>query len=228
MSKETPVWLPEARESCRNSGIEIEGWGADTLLVKAESPERAKQVASQLRFLGLEPIEDEDDAEAGMLLLSRNPAATRAKQKANRVPGDLSRMPVIARVGPVFTGLLSIFSLCYSATQSPPISWRVAVPGSIVLIYSLWEGSRVWGWRLEMSPEELRVRYRFQWTAIPWTQIRAVKTETSYNHGAAFVTVTLTRASKPPLRLGTFGEPFARGLRDRLRKEIAQRQCEPK
>ena len=52
------------------------GWGADTLVVKAESPEGAREVASQLRSFGFEAIEDEADAEAGMLLLSRNRAAT--------------------------------------------------------------------------------------------------------------------------------------------------------
>lgn len=56
------------------------GWGTDTLVVKAESPERAGEVASQLRSFGFEAIEDEADAEAGMLLLSRNRDATIAKQ----------------------------------------------------------------------------------------------------------------------------------------------------
>jgi hypothetical protein len=37
-------------------------------------------VASQLRSFGFEAIEDEADAEAGILLLSRNRAATIAKQ----------------------------------------------------------------------------------------------------------------------------------------------------
>ena len=56
------------------------GWGADTLVVKAVSPEGAREVASQLRSFGFEAIEDEPDAEAGMLLLSRNRAATIARQ----------------------------------------------------------------------------------------------------------------------------------------------------
>jgi hypothetical protein len=43
------------------------GWGADTLVVKAESPERAGEVAAQLRSFGFEAIEDQADAEAGML-----------------------------------------------------------------------------------------------------------------------------------------------------------------
>jgi hypothetical protein len=56
------------------------GWGPDTIVVKAESRGRAGEVASQLRSFGFEAIEDEADAEAGMLLLSRSRAATLAKQ----------------------------------------------------------------------------------------------------------------------------------------------------
>jgi hypothetical protein len=75
-----PDWFPGIREFCRTARIEIMGWGTDTLVVKAESPERAGEVASQLRSFGFEAIEDEPDAEAGMLLLSRNRAATIARQ----------------------------------------------------------------------------------------------------------------------------------------------------
>jgi hypothetical protein len=75
-----PDWFPGIREFCRTARIEIMGWGIDTLVVKAESPERAGEVASQLRSFGFEAIEDEPDAEAGMLLLSRNRAATIARQ----------------------------------------------------------------------------------------------------------------------------------------------------
>jgi hypothetical protein len=78
MSK--PDWFPGVHEFCRTARIEIMGWGADTLVVKAVSPEGAREVASQLRSFGFEAIEDEADAEAGMLLLSRNRAATIAKQ----------------------------------------------------------------------------------------------------------------------------------------------------
>jgi len=57
------------------------GWGTDTLLVKAESPGRAEEVASQLRSFGFEAtIQDEADTEAGMLLVSRNRAATITQQ----------------------------------------------------------------------------------------------------------------------------------------------------
>jgi hypothetical protein len=78
MSK--PDWFRGIQEFCRTASIEIMGWGTDTLLVKAESQERAEEVASQLRSFGFEAIHDEADAEAGMLLLSRNRAATIAQQ----------------------------------------------------------------------------------------------------------------------------------------------------
>jgi hypothetical protein len=76
-----PDWFPGIQEFCRTARMEIMGWGTDTLVVKAESPERAAEVASQLRSFGFEAIEDEADAEAGMLLLSRNRAATITKQR---------------------------------------------------------------------------------------------------------------------------------------------------
>jgi len=234
VGKEKPAWLQEAREFCRSAGIEINAWGADTLVVKAESADRAKQVASQIRPLGFEPIEDEDDAGAGILLLSRNPAATRAKQTEatrtkqaeSRAFADLTRMPIVERVAPVFHAALSIACFWYGTTQSAPTSWLFDFLASVTLIIFLWVGSRVWAWRLEMSAEVLQVRHRFRWTAIPWSQIRAVETKTTYARGAALVTVTLALASKPPLRLETFGDPFARALRDRLRSEITQRRRE--
>jgi hypothetical protein len=76
-----PDWFPGIHEFCRTARIEIMGWGTDTLVVKAESPARAGEVASQLRSFGFEAIEDDADAEAGMLLLSRNRAATIAGQQ---------------------------------------------------------------------------------------------------------------------------------------------------
>jgi hypothetical protein len=120
MSKETPAWLPEAHEFCRSAGIEVSGWGSDTLLVKVESPDRANRVASQLRPLGFEPIEDED--EAGLLLLSRNPAATRAKQTESWTHVDVSRRPTIERAAPVLEGSLSIWCFWYSIAKAEPKS----------------------------------------------------------------------------------------------------------
>jgi membrane protein YdbS with pleckstrin-like domain len=224
MSKETPAWVREAREFCRSAGIEVSGWGSDTLLVKVESPDRANRVASQLRPLGFEPIEDED--EAGLLLLSRNPAATRAKQTESWTNVDVSQRPTIERAAPVLEGSLSIWCFWYSIAKAEPKSWLYAALASILLIIFLRDVSRFWGWKLQMSPEELRVRRNFRWSAIPWTQIQAA--EAGPAGGRSQEAVTLTLASNARLGLGTFGYRFARSLRDCLRKEINQRRREPK
>jgi len=163
-----------------------------------------------------------------MLLLSRNPFATRANQCESQASFDLSRQPVIRRVVPAFEAALSIACFWFSTTQAVPKSWFDAAIGSIFLIVFLWDGGRVWGWGLLMSPEELRVRRYFRWSVIPWAQIRAVETKTKYARGSAYVTVTVALASKSRLRVGTFGDPFGSALRDRLREEIAQRQREQK
>jgi membrane protein YdbS with pleckstrin-like domain len=226
MSKETPAWLPEAREFCRSAGIEVSGWGSDTLLVKVESPDRANRLASQLRPLGFEPIEDEDDTEAGLLLLSRNPAATRAKRRESWTHVDVSRRPIIERAAPVLQGSLSIWCFWYSIAKAEPKSWLYAALASILLIIFLRDVSRFWGWKLQMSPEELRVRRNFRWSAIPWTQVQSA--ETSPAGGRNQEAVTLTIASNARLCLGTFGYRFARVLRDRLREAITHRRREPK
>ena len=54
-------------------------WGPNTLVVEAKSQERAKEIASQLGRLGFKVVEDEGDAYAGMLSLSRNPVTTQVK-----------------------------------------------------------------------------------------------------------------------------------------------------
>src|ERR1700680_727336 len=224
MGKEMPDWLQETREFCRSAGIEVYGWGPETLIVKAESPDRAKEAASRLRPLGFEPIEDEDDTEAGTLLLSRNSAATRAKQSESRASIDLSNLPVSQRVVPVFEAALAIGFLWLSGTQAAPKSRFIAAVGLLFMIIFIWDGAGAWGWGLQMSPEELRVRRYFRWSAIPWSQIRSVESETKYSRGVALVTVIVVLASESRVCLGTLGDPFASALRDSLREEIAQRQ----
>ena len=73
--------MAEVRSFCKQSKIEIMGWGDETLVVKALEADQAKKIAGQLRNFGFEAIEDENDAEAGMLLLSRDRAGTLAKMK---------------------------------------------------------------------------------------------------------------------------------------------------
>ena len=73
MGKEKPAWLQEATTFCRNSGIKIVAWGPDVLVVEAKSEDRAKEIASQLWQLGFKAINDEADAYAGLLSLSKKP-----------------------------------------------------------------------------------------------------------------------------------------------------------
>jgi membrane protein YdbS with pleckstrin-like domain len=220
MSTENPVWLQSTREFCRSAGIEISGWGSDTLIVNAESPDRAKLVASQLRPLGFEPIQSEDDAKAGLLLLSRDPAATLAKQIESWASVDVSRRPAIQRVASVVEAAFSVWCFWYSLTTSKP--WVFIALGLLLL----WDACRVLGWRLEITPEALRFRRYFLWTALPWTQVQAVETAQTWGRGQQAVRLTLTGEST--LILGAFGHKFARILRDRLRNELDQRQRSPK
>ena len=223
MSKEEPDWLRGTKEFCRSARIEVMGWGPETLVVKAESPERARQVASQLRSLGLEPIEDKDDAEAGLLLLSRNPAATLAKQNDGRISVDVLRRPWNERLGPILAGALALWFFWERLTQ-PASKGRNAFLVSAFLLISLWDASRAWGWKLEMSPEELRMRRYFRWTGVPWAQISAADA-TASGWGRGQETITLTLRSGEKRSLGSFGYRFARQLRDRLSTEIAQRRA---
>lgn len=67
-----PDWLPAARELCRANNIDIAGWGPMALVVYAKTPERAREIASLLGSLGLQPVADPADAEAGLLTLRRS------------------------------------------------------------------------------------------------------------------------------------------------------------
>ncbi len=226
MSKETPAWLAEAREFCRSSGIKIMAWGPDLLTVEAKSDDRAKQIASQLGQLGFKAIPDEDDAYAGMLSLSKNPSAIQTKIASL----DISRRRWVEQIVPLIWAFCSLSLIPgLSGRSTGRTSWWIRLPvGIFSLIMFFRDGARLWGWRLELLPEELRVRRYYRWSTIPWTQIRAVETGTRFDRGAAQVTVSLSLASGPPLRLGVFEAPFARRLRDRLREEIAFRRGESK
>jgi hypothetical protein len=67
-----PDWLQQIKEFCRSAGITIMGWGPKHLVVEAKSAERAKTIAQQLGQLGFKAVEDQGDADAGMLTLSKD------------------------------------------------------------------------------------------------------------------------------------------------------------
>lgn len=222
MGKENPAWLPEARAFCRNSGIKIVGWGPDMLTVEAKSDGRAKEITSQLGQLGFKALENEDDAYAGLLNLSKNPAAVQSKIASfdiSRRRWDEQIVPLIWALG----SLLLVPGLLGDRGRTPIF---VSLPLGIVSLVMLFrDGSRIWGWRLEMAPEGLRVRRFFRWSEIPWEEIQAVETVSPNGGNQEAVLVKLR--SNASERLGSFGCAFARNLRDRLRIEIAQRRGQP-
>lgn len=204
---------------CRCAGVEIVAWGEDALGVLMQSPDRAQQIASLLAHLGFQPMEqNENDADAGLLTLSRNPAATRAKVASFNV----SRRRLDELLQPLVWAAASIACLYGSAGGRPPASRLKAVLGAAFLILLFWDGGRIWGWKLEILPEVLRIRRRFRWSTIPWQQIRSVESVPIWARDQESVILKL--ASHTEERLGTFVFMFARNLRDRLRIEITKRK----
>jgi hypothetical protein len=141
MNNPDPVWMDSARRFCRESGIQIMGWGTDILLVEAKSPERAKQIASMLGQFGFKAIEDEDDAYAGILSLSINPVAVQEKIASF----DISRRPIVDRILPLlwaawsFAWLLPIAAL-RSSKISPHLLTLFVMASLCITIY---EGGRI-------------------------------------------------------------------------------------
>jgi len=215
--KEQQDWLREARRFCRCVGIGVSEWGADSLIVEAKSPDRVKQISSQLRQFGLSPIENEDDAGAGLLLLSRNPAATRP----NKSSVGTSRRPWDAQIVPLLWGAGSIVSFRTGINSPTPSSWLFAAFGAVLLLVFVWDGSRIWGWRLEILSEGIRLRRRFRWNVIPWEDIRAVDAVPIWVRDQESVVLKLVTHTSESL--GTFNFIFARILRDRLKVEITRR-----
>jgi len=218
MGKKDPAWLQETREFCCKSGIKIMAWGPDMLTVEAKSGDRAKQIASQLGQLGFKAIENEDNAHAGMLDLSKNPAAIQGRIASF----DISRRRWGERILPLiwaFCSVVLVPGLSRSTTRTP--YWFTLPLGLFALFMFFRDGARIWGWRLEIHPEGLRVRRYYRWSTIPWQQIEAVA---SVDAGRSEEAVILKLKSTAAERLGTFNCAFARNLRDRLRIEVAERR----
>ena len=224
MSANKPDWLADVRKFCREAGIAISGWGPDTLIVEAKSPARARLISNRLRPLGLAPVASEDDAAAGLLLLSRNPSAIRAKETEARSLADLARRPQVERAAPLLEALFSIWLFWYGARQDAPTSRYYTSAASIALLVFLWDFSRTWGWWVQIGAQELRVRRYFLWREIPWAQLRAVEFGSVRSRGAVRASVVLKLPANRTFRLGVFSAPYATALRDGLRKELAWRQ----
>lgn len=220
-----PAWLPETREFCRRTGITIMGWGPNMIVVGAKSPDRAREIASQLGQLGFKTIASEDDANAGLLSLSPNPDAISSlatEQLSQGRYADFSRRPLSDLFAPAFELLISLTCFWFFARQAPPKSWIFAALASLLFVLFIRDGLRIWGWSLQTAADELRIRRHFAWTEIPWTEIRSVEAVAAGGRNQETVTLTLT--STKSLNVGTFGYPFARALRDHLREQIAMRR----
>jgi len=185
---------------------------------------RARKIAGQLEHLGFRPTNDEDDAQAGLLSLSRSREATRAGTlEARRIHRDFSQLPLLDHLVPAFFAGASAGCFWLSASR---VAFKQAlflsILGSVSLLVFAWQSLSVWGWRLQQSQEELRVRRYFVWSTIAWREIRSVEVETGLGRNREAVRLTLK--SKASVRLGTFSFWFARGLRDQLREEITRRR----
>jgi len=220
VARNKPDWLDETRAFCRTSGIKIMCWGPDVLTVEAKSPDRAAEIARQLSQLCFKPIPNEDDAYAGMLDLSRNPEAVQSQTATRIATLNVSRRPWSEQVQPLIWALGCIL-LVPGLDKYPERYWIDFSLGLVALFLLFWDGIRIWGWRLEILPEALRVRRRFRWSTIPWDQIRAV---VSVRAGRTSERVILKLTSHATENLGTFLDSFARILRDRLRQELSARR----
>jgi hypothetical protein len=213
---EKTAWFGEANDFCRANGINIMAWGPDLLTVEAKSEERAKEIAAQLAQLGFTALPNEDDAYAGMLDLSRNPAAIRSKIASF----DVSRRPLSEQIEP-FVWALGCLLLVPGLDSQPGRYWIYFPFGVAALLLFLWDAKRIWGWRLEIASDGLRVRRDFRWATIPWDQIRAIDTSEAGRTQERVVVKLTSHASES---LGTFLDSFARSLKDRLRYELAHRR----
>ena len=191
------------------------------LTVEAKSEQRVEEIASQLGQLGFRIVKNDDDAYAGLLNLSRNPAAIEAKIASF----DISRRPWDEQIEPLIWALGALLLVPSLTTNSGRYSYWVTFPlGALSLVLFFWDGRRIWGWRLETRSDALRVRRGFRWTTIPWDQIRSLK---SMQRGRQ-ESVAVELASHHWEQLGTFKSSFASNLRDRLHAEIAQRKRDQK
>jgi hypothetical protein len=217
MNKSDPAWLPETRDLCRQLGITIMAWGPDMLTVEAKSATRAKEIAAQLAHLGFKAVEDEDDAYAGMLSLSKNPDAV----QAHIAVFHISRRRWDEQMEPLIWAACAIGFLISGLNHSGRYpSWFTLPAGAALTVLFFWDAARIWGWHLEILPEALRVRRRFRWTMIRWDQIRKVESVPRGRNQERVVLHLVSHSAEP---LGTFGGGFARNLRDRLRQELARR-----
>jgi hypothetical protein len=140
MRRRNPDWLPQAQALCRSLGVEISAWGEETLVVFAASPEDRKIIASQFSPLGFQPMEDEDDAQAGLLTLSRNVEAALVALDSI----DISRRGLNELLVPLIWGAFSagFIYVSIAGRRHSPIA---PVVGLALLMLFFWDATRIWG-----------------------------------------------------------------------------------
>jgi len=220
-NKEKPVWLDDARDLCRREGISVVGWGPNMLTVEARSASRASEIANHLGRLGLKVVKNPDDEDAGLLDLSPDPNALEQLLRRQTAAFDISRLRWSIQVEPLIFLLgssLLIPKIATSDSRTP--AWTAYFLGLICLVAFFWDAARIWGWRLELLPEGLRVRRYFRWATIPWDRIRSVESVSAGRDREVLVLKLITHKSE---RLGKFDAVFVRNARDRLRQELADR-----
>lgn len=213
-----PTWLPQTRQYCKSAGIRIVAWGPNLLTVEAKSDQRAKLIASELATFGFHPVEAAENADSGLLDLSKNPDAVRAQIAKY----DVTHPCWQDAAQPVAWGacsLLLIPGLFAGADPREPY-WLIAPLGIGALVMFLHEAARIWGWRAEFTDDALRVRRNFRWATIPWANIASVYTKDKPGRED---TVRLALNSNERVSVGTFYAPFAHALRDEVRARISNR-----
>lgn len=226
MSKPLPQWLVEAREFCRKERIQVVGWGPNLITVQPKSAAQANEIAAQLELFGLKPVADDMDVEAGLLSLSPNPDAVRTKVASF----DVSRRRWDEQIEPLIWAGCALAFLVPALQGSERYPFWVAILLGIALTaLFLWDAIRIWGWRLEILPQGLRIRRRGRWSTFQWEEIRSVDSMPAELRNRQWrlrnqEVVVLKLARHSSERLGTFSDLFARNLRDRLRAEIEQRR----
>jgi hypothetical protein len=223
MNKSAPPWLAETQLYCKSAGIPIVGWGPNLLTVEASGYARAKEVATQMSALGFQEIPCAGNIRAGLLDLSKDPAALRAEAEARlhrARPFDLTHpcwQDTIQPAAWLLLSLLLIPGMIWGDDPREPY-WLIAPLGIATLAMFLREAARIWGWRLEFTDAGVRVRRNFFWKEIPWSAIERVSPCAMRGHERS---VTLTLADAHRESLGTFFSPFAQQLRTKLESELA-------
>jgi hypothetical protein len=147
--------------------------------------------------------------------LSPNPEAVQSKIASF----DVSRRPFSEQVEPFIWALGFLLLIPGLDPQHPDKYWIRLPIGLLFVVIFFFEASRIWGWRLQLLAEGIRVRRRFRWTLISWDQIQSVESRGGSRNQER---VALRLRSHQLLELGNFCAAFARNMRDRLRCELAQ------